>query len=123
MVGWAGLPPSARQLLETVSESNCQGSRPIEPIAWTADLARANGAGCCVHVLGAEILNQPWHKRRLIIRHQLFLLIVINIRQLVVSFCKDLRAINCNLDLGCGHCIVTQLFEMFSNSLNTGVAK
>lgn len=44
MVGWAGLPPSARQLLERVSESNCQGSRPIEPIAWTADLPRANCA-------------------------------------------------------------------------------
>ena len=44
MVGWAGLPPSAGQLLEPVSESTSQGSRPIEPIAWTADLARANGA-------------------------------------------------------------------------------
>lgn len=32
-----------------VSDSSCQGSRPIEPIAWTADLARAKGAGCCVH--------------------------------------------------------------------------
>ena len=57
MVGWAGLPPSARQLLEPVSESNTQGSRPIEPIAWTVDIARANGAGCCVHALGANPAN------------------------------------------------------------------
>ena len=60
MVGWAGLPPSARQLLEPVSESNTQVSRPIEPIAWTADLARKNGAGCCGHALGAN----PGNPRR-----------------------------------------------------------
>ena len=57
MVGWAGLPPSARQLLEPVSESNCQGLKPIEPIAWAADLAQANSARCCVHALGAESAN------------------------------------------------------------------
>jgi hypothetical protein len=60
MVGWVGLPQLARRLLEPVSESNCQGSKPIEPIepiAWTADLARANGAGCCVHALGANPAN------------------------------------------------------------------
>ncbi len=57
MVGWAGLPPSAGQLLEPVSESNTQGSKPIEPIAGTADIARANGAGCCVHALGANPAN------------------------------------------------------------------
>jgi hypothetical protein len=55
MVGWAGLPHSAGQRLEPVSESNTQGSKPIEPIAWTAGLARANGAGCCVHALGADL--------------------------------------------------------------------
>jgi len=53
MMGWAGLPPSAKELLEPGSESNTQGSRPIELIAGTADLAQANGAGCCVHALGA----------------------------------------------------------------------
>ena len=60
MVGWAGLPPSARQLSEPVNESNCQGSgpiEPIEPIAWTVDLARADGAGCCGHALGANPAN------------------------------------------------------------------
>lgn len=41
MVGWTGLPPSARRLWEPVSESTSQRSRPIE---WTADLARANCA-------------------------------------------------------------------------------
>jgi hypothetical protein len=40
-----------------VSDSSCQGSRPIEPIAWTADLARAKGAGCCVHARGASPTN------------------------------------------------------------------
>jgi hypothetical protein len=57
MMGWAGLPPSAKELLEPGSESNTQGSRPIELIAGTADLAQANGAGCCVHALGADSPN------------------------------------------------------------------
>lgn len=122
MVGWAGLPPSARQLMETVSESNCQGSRPIEPIAWIAELPRANGAGCCVHAVGAEILNQPWHKRRLINRYQRFL-VVINIRQFIAGFCEGLQAINCDLDLRCGHYMIAQLLEMFANSLGPVVAK
>jgi hypothetical protein len=34
-----------------------KGSRPIELIAWTADLAQTNGAGCCVHALGANPAN------------------------------------------------------------------
>jgi len=52
MVGWAfaiGKAAIGAGERIKVSDSSCQGSRPIEPIAWTADLARAKGAGCCVH--------------------------------------------------------------------------
>jgi hypothetical protein len=56
MVGRAGLPQSARLLLETVSESNSQGSRPIEPIAETANLTGQTALGAASTL---QVQTQP----------------------------------------------------------------